>query len=428
MNLGKITLGGIDIMNNIDVYKIIKGLNNLRNMTEIVKKIEERKNKIIKLAEKNKDFEIIQEIKALDKKPLTTFENCIEEYTKLFDKYEKVYVGEKNYNKFQLTSKETDFQKYSKTIEIIDQKARTKPIIIENNTKNKKGIISKGEISCYLASPLDWLNKEYKLVEGDSINKTELIQKIKATNHFKLSQDEINIFNAIVYLIKMKQYEDEIFISFNEIHKQLGYTRLRPEHKIKYRRIIDKFSYTRIFIDLSMAKQRNYKKYLEINENIEEPLLIFISYKRRKVKFNNTVKMVDGFFTLKTKLIKFHFDYTKQFLTFEKPVKRKNKTKLLTDNQSKLNTFINKSYYLQKNNKDQTYNQYKLIDNILQDVLSEFDMHNQYLKACKDCHKSRFLKRHIFNVLENNIFVKSYEIKKINELEYLIVYWKTGKI
>jgi hypothetical protein len=337
---------------------------------------------------------------------------------------ENIFIAEQTYNNFQLTSQETDFQNYSDKIVIFDRRAGTEPIIFDNSHKTPKGKIkTKGEISCSLSSPLDWLNKEYKLTtNSNSITKTELIGKIKATKHFEFTADEINIYNAIVYLIKMKQYEDKIFISFNELHKQLGYKgKIRKSHKDKYKKVIDKFSYIRIFIDLSEAKQANYKKYYEIESNIEEPLLIFVKYKRQKVRFNNTVRQVDGFFSNKTDLMTLHFDFTNRFFTSKKP----DKPKRVNKQNAKLNNYINKNYYLQKKNKDQTFTQYRLIETIFQDVLKEFNIYAKYLKAIENRNKSRFLKRNVFDILENNKFVKKFEIKNINEIEILVIYWES---
>jgi hypothetical protein len=387
---------------------------------------------LTQLAQTYNEYDLMSDLKDFD----LTVKEVIEGLSKFLKEDKKqedneIFISQGIYNQFQLTSKETNFQNYKTTnIEItsIDSKhvARTENTRIENNNKSKKcKTTTKGHLNCFLYSPLDLLNKEYRLIkeEENTLDKLTLISRIKATEHFNLKTNEIKIYNAICALIKNKRFNNIIFISFNELHKQLGYySKLRQYHIVNYKKIISKFQYLNINIDMTNATNRNYKNFFKIEGNIQEPLLIRLNWTKAKVKINNRVSTLNGFETVPTKLMKLHFNHeyqTNQYFSQEELQKPENRKKIYNAQQAKLNDYINELYFLQKNNKKQEFTNLSL--NKIWEVLKEFDMKSRYDIAIKSFNRSRFLNGNILEIINNNLNVESYILNKNDMLK---IFWK----
>jgi hypothetical protein len=341
-------------------------------------------------------------------------------------KKSKPFKAVEEYKLFQITSKETNFQKYNTEIEINGVNAQTKPCKLDNDNKNKGITISKGSILCCLFSPLDWLNKEYKLTNKMEIEKDVIINKIKATKHFELNIEEINIYDAVCALIKKKKYDSTIFISFNELHRQLGYLgKLRQLHKQKYTNILYKFSYLYINIDFSEARNRKYKKFYEAEGNIKEPLVILHGFKKADVKYNNRVTRLEGFTVYPTNLMNLHFNHeyqTNKFCIEELP--KNNNRKIKENHKIKLINYVTKLYFLQKENSKQKFTRISL-DKIFEE-LKEFNIKEQYDRAKESKNLSRFMNRNIYNIIDSLPCVKNVTCKKNNNTDYpynIIITW-----
>jgi hypothetical protein len=326
---------------------------------------------------------------------------------------------------FQITSPEADFQKYNTEIEINGVNAQTKPYEIDNHNKNKGKIISKGSILCSLFSPLDWLNKEYKLTKEIEIKKDVIINKIKATKHFELSSEEINIYNALCALIKKKKYDQTIFISFNELHRQLGYTgKFRISHKKTYINVLHKFSYLYVNIDISEARNKKYKKFYEAEGNIKEPLVILHGFKKADVKYNNRVRKLEGFTVYSTNLMNLHFNHEYQTQKYYIEAPNNINRKIKESHKIKLKNYVNKLYFLQKNNSKQKFTRISL-EKIFEE-LKEFNIKEQYKKAKQTKNLSRFMNRNIYNVIDSLDCVKTVTCEKNNNTDYpynIIITW-----
>jgi hypothetical protein len=407
-----------DFMNNfMNKYESIKHLNReegFKKLGELLNSLTIKEKEEVGRYILNKNPELNNIIMGVVK----MMEYVGKSHLKTIEKPE-VHEGIKNFHHFMLTSKETNFQEYNFDIDIVGDKsdkegvtAKTKITCFDNSNKTKGIVVSKGDITCSLFSPLDWLDKEYNLVQTqEDKKKITLIRKIKATKHFELSTEEIEIYNAICALIKAKKYNHTIFISYNELHKQLKYkVKLRQTHKNKYTRVLRKLSWLYIDIDISEAKNRKYKKFYELEGNIKEPLIVIVKFKKAKVKFKGTVKEVDGVVVYPTDLMNLHFNHqyqTNKYHTLESTVKKKYiaTRKSKENSKTRLIMYVEKLYFLQKNNKKQEFTQISL-DKIFEE-LKEFDMKEKYKKAYETNHKPRFMNRNIFNPIDSLTYVNS---------------------
>lgn len=352
---------------------------------------------------------IAEENKEQDKFLLVLNEDTLKKIEKALEKDNLINTTMENiFNKFNLTSKETDFQKYPKELEInrSSETIKTKDYLINNSTQKSTGFIK----ACFI-SPLIWLNEEYKLNLSDDLEDTEILGKIKKTKHFEISSREEQIYNAICYLIHRKIFNNQrtIFITYNELHKQLeNNSKLRPEHKKEYESVVRRFHYLEILIDFTGAKYRDYKDFYKAEGNIKEPLIIVTSFAKAKVKYGKTTKVLDGFETISTKLMNLHFNHPNQtnyFVTKEiKEIGTKKKIEAKSRHIPKLESYMSKLHFLSQNKK----NPYTDIKNeTIFEELKEFNLTKEFEKAKKARHGARFLNRNIYNPIESMEEVKS---------------------
>jgi len=197
--------------------------------------------------------------------------------------------------------------------------------------------------------------------------------------------------------------DKDIFISFNELHSQLGYKdKLRLETRERYKAALYSLAVLFTNINLERAVYAGHKEYKKVNGNIEnEPLVIYKGFKRAKAKVNRTTKIVDGFTTDLTELMKLHFNYTKQYKTAEiQEPKRKSKLK----HAEKLEYYIKKLHFISIGNKNYCIDlNYKTIF----DELKEFGLEEEYNNARE---KTKVIKRKILNVITQIDEVKETKI------------------
>jgi hypothetical protein len=340
-------------------------------------------------------------------------------------------ILETSFDEFLLTSQETELTKYSKELEIDHVKniVKTKDRFIKQcisytTTVKGKKIVKKenGRIVASFQSPLDWLNKKYEFNVKDSyLTDREIIEKVEATKTFDIRAEHELIYNAICALLRKKPLElntdKDIFISFNELHSQLGYKdKLRLEARERYKGAL--FSLAVLFtnINLEKAVYAGHKEYKKVNGNIEnEPLVIYKGFKRAKAKINKTTKIVDGFTTDLTELMKLHFNYTKHYKTTEiQAPKRKSKLK----HSEKLECYIKKLYFINIGNKNYCIDlNYKTIF----DELKEFDLEEAYNNTNW---KTRFIQRKFLSVIAQIDEVKE---TKIIDSKIRIYFQKNNK-
>jgi hypothetical protein len=404
-----------DISKNFEnIYKLLDYFSDIAETCKILEKI---KNATNDSDIKNKIDEFMNK-ESLD---IETLEKDLEEIKKLVkQKEEQALINtiiEKDYNDFTLTSKETEFSKYDKELILnrFDKKVKTKDTIIEypNTSKNKKNSI----LTACFQSPLIWLKDEYKISLNNDMTDIDILTKIKKTKHFEITAKEEKFYNAISALIHKKRFNKTVFITYLEMHRQLGYkSKLRPEHKINYESMISRLSYLEIIIDFSGVTYDNYKKFYKIEGNIKEPLIIPVSYSRAKVQYENTLKILEGFETIPTKLMKLHFDHECQTNYFVSGKKKNTSKKIESkiDHIPLLEAKIKKMYHLSKK-------EYADIKN--ETLLNEFKLQEEFKKAKETKNVTRFLSRNIYNPIKSMIEVKT--IEKVNNLNR--IYWNKSK-
>lgn len=324
-----------------------------------------------------------------------------------------------SYNDFILTSKETKFQKYDKGLELVrltnDIKTKDtemKHSITYYKTVNGKKIKTKkdGCIVTSFQSPLDWLDTTYQLNLTNTMTDKEILEKVETTKFFEIKSEQEIIYNAVCALMRVKSITENkdtgIFISFNELHKQLGYKdKLRPEQKEKYKNLIYSMSYLHTNISLDKCVYANHKAYYEVNGNIEkEPLVIYKGFCRAKADINKTSRIVDGFKTDLTELMKLHFKFTCQFKVNQIEVHKEKKVKSRLLHASKLENYIKRLYFVSIGNNNYCID---LNYNTLFEELKEFNLDDEYKQAS---HKTQFLKRKFLNPLNKMAEIKKAEI------------------
>lgn len=335
------------------------------------------------------------------------------------DKINDVYLGnsielieaiESKNNDFLFTSPETKFSNYPKEIEIDKetQEVKTQKYKVDNSNKDKKGEkTAKGFLTTCFISPLDWLDKEYSLNLSKENDIKKVTSKIKTTNHFNVTAREEEIYNATSYLIREKTFQDKnklVFISYNELHKQLGNkSKLRPENKKEYEKVLYRLSWLEIKIELSNIRNRKYKdfkNYIEKSE-LREKLLTVI-FKRVRLKTKKTSKLVDGFKTYQTELMNLHFNYSNRFyINNNSPISGRQ------GHHYKLTNIVKRYYHISKG-KNNLCIELKL--ETIFDELKEFNLQKEYEESYG--HKAQFIKRNILDILNKMPQVK--EAKMLN--------------
>jgi hypothetical protein len=370
---------------------------------------------------------IVDENKKNDEYHIELDKKTIQRINKILEKEELIIANRIDvFKPFQLTSKESNFNKYPKELELnkANSTVKTKDLVIDHSTKKAKGFIK----TCFI-SPLEWLDKEHNLNLSDDLEDSETLFNIKKTGHFEVKAREEQIYNAICYLIQQKIYKREkrIFISFNEIHQQLGYCgQLRPEHKAEYEKIIYKLNFLEVMIDFTNTKYRKYKEFYKSEGNIKEPLIILVSFTKAKVKSGKTTKILEGFETLTTKLMNLHFNHpgqTNRYFTKEITEVVKNKKKIEAKNKHipKLETYINKLYFLSQSKKTLYID---LKNETIFEELKEFKIKENFEHAKKSRHGERYLNRNIYKPIES-IPVVAKIIKLENDTNR--IYWNMCK-
>jgi len=344
-------------------------------------------------------------------------------YLKEIKNYHNEFTNlESNYNDFIMTSKETDFQKYNtKDLELmkLTKNVKTKDTEIDhhityNTSSNGKKIVKKkdGVIITSFQSPLDWLDKTYDLNLSNIMTDQEVIQKIQATKFFEIKSEQETLYNSTCALLRSKSIKENkdtgIFISFNELHKQMGYKGdLRKTDIDKYKNLIESLSYLHVNISMDKAVYANHKEYYKINGNIEnEPLIIYTGFCKAKAKINKTSKIVNGFKTNLTELMKLHFNYTKQYSILPKTIQEQEKTirKSKLEHATKLDIYIKKLFFINTGNKNYCVD---ISYNTFFKELKEFNLDDEYKKTIE---KSKFIKRKFLNPINKSDVIKKAEI------------------
>jgi hypothetical protein len=315
-----------------------------------------------------------------------------------------------DYKSFTLTSKEMDLCSYEKDLELLrySNLVKTKDKIFKLNGKNvtKKDM---NEIITSLHTPLDLLEKEYNFEITD--NDEKIIEKLKAEKHFEMMAIDEEVFQAVCYLIYQKTFMNEhssIFISLNELHRELGYnSKLKEEDKQYYKKILTKLNYLRININIEKSKYREYKKFYKVYDNIEgEPLIYLDYFKKRKQYANKTIVLREGFITRKTQLMILYTEFTKRF--YVSPLECKTKIK----HSSRLKNYLKRLYFIDRKNK----RPFLLNIGTIFNHLSEFNLKDEYLKTNR---KKEFLERKIFKLIDEMKEVKKITfVKSSDEYKY----------
>lgn len=318
-----------------------------------------------------------------------------------------------SFNDFTLTSPETDFQKYNTNLELqrLTNIVKTQDTKIkqyfeyEKTVKGKKIKIKKdGYIIASFQSPLDWIDTTYHLNTTNTMTDKEILEKVKTTKCFEITSEQEEIYNAICELIRVKIRENksnEVFISFNELHMQLGYDgKLRSIQKEHYENLIYHMSNLHINIELNKVAYADHKEYFKLHGDIKkEPLIIWGgTYKLQAPKNKTTVKL-DGFKTYLTNLMQLHFNFTNHFY-----ISQQTKIRSKLPHASKLESYYKKKFFINtgKNN----YCIDLKIETIF-DILKEFNLECEYNQSSN---KPQFVKRQILNPLNKMAEIKKAEI------------------
>lgn len=300
------------------------------------------------------------------------------------------------------TSQEMNFCSYETELELLryDNLVKTKNTVFSLNGKDipKKRI---NEIITSLQTPLDLLEKEYKLEIKN--NDQKIIEKLKAEKHFEMMAIDEEIYHAVCYIIYRQSFNESknIFISLNELHSELGYkTKLTNEKKRYYKKILRKLGYLRININLEKVKyNKEYKKFYEEYDNIEGENLLYVDYfLKKRQKSNKTTILREGFITRKTQLMILHTEFTNRY--YISPLECRTKIK----HSNRLKHYIKKMYFIDRTNKRPFVIGLEKIFS----YLKEFSLEDEYLKTDR---KKLFLERQIFNLID--------EMKEVKLIKFL---------
>lgn len=305
--------------------------------------------------------------------------------------------------KILLTSKESDFNKCTNIKEANNQDyfrskdantIITQPQTIINQSRKKKGGLKTdnkplSEFEFYLSSPrtaIEVLNKEFKNGNA-SIEVYTSVAFLK--KHFTITDEEKEVFNACLSLIKQKrdilQANNHIFISFYELHRQLGYrSKLRANNIQNYKTIIKRLD----LININMIFKEKYGSYKKVSNLENVPIIELGGFYKTTVKGYKTKIKQEVFCTSCTMFMSMHFDMTERYkvLELEEPIKRSK-----IQHSETLYTYFEKIIFLEKQKKNNEKEIY------IETVLKELGLLEAYKKTRE---KAKFINRKIVEPLK----------------------------
>lgn len=335
---------------------------------------------------------------------------------------------------FELTSDEARIDEYNKGIIFDDfegtAKTKKNKFMKELKVKDKNGKTKDSYLETFFTSPLSAIKEQYN-ISIQELRNNKITNVIAKTKHFDVRSFEERIYNAISALIykkttyKIEKINEVIFISLNEIWKQLGNkNNPKPKDKTKLLRTINKLNNLKLHLNFSKVQLRNYKDFAnsEVKETgtIQEPLINVISIIKAKQKYKKTLRTVEGIETVITKFMQLHFRHESQTNYYYSESEQQKEHKITRlEFEPKLKAYIKVLYF--KRGKGQTTT--LLSDGKIFEVLKEFNIKEQYEKAKKNRHGMRFLNS-IYKIIENTNEVNSLEK---NEKNVNVINWNKCK-